>query len=256
MGRLRSISRPAGVVLAVALAVALAVLALAGAAWTRTILGTHRSDVIRGTNGPDVIRGGPGNDILMGLGGNDVLRGGSGADRLYGGAGDDRLYGGPGNDVIAGGPGADRIDCGPGKDVVYADSSDAVAKNCEIVHRAASTSPPPSGAAGTYTGGPIGFLVSTDGKSVANLHIDYAGPCPPLGDTHFTIDESGPWPLQSNGTFAVNDTSNGATVVVQGSLDGNGNAAGTFDIHTDVDVQGAHVECDTGTVSWTAKKSG
>jgi Ca2+-binding RTX toxin-like protein len=71
-----------------------------------TIPGTNRSDLIRGTPGADVIHAGAGND------------------RIYGGAGNDRIYGGPGADVVW---------CGSGVDRVYADRTDRVARDCEVV---------------------------------------------------------------------------------------------------------------------------
>jgi len=79
------------------------------------IPGTNRSDIIRGTPGSDVIRAGAGNDVVYGL---------RGADRIDGGAGDDRIYGGPGADVVS---------CGSGVDRVYADRTDRVARDCEVV---------------------------------------------------------------------------------------------------------------------------
>jgi hypothetical protein len=45
-------------------------------------------------------------------------------------------HGDPGNDNILAADGSkDTVDCGPGHDVVIADKADAVAKNCEVVHR-------------------------------------------------------------------------------------------------------------------------
>jgi hypothetical protein len=65
----------------------------------------------------------------------DILNGLSGNDGLDGRAGNDTLNGGPGNDVIRARDGQrDIIDCGSGNDVVYADRTDHVASNCEVVH--------------------------------------------------------------------------------------------------------------------------
>jgi Ca2+-binding RTX toxin-like protein len=109
------------------------------------IEGTAKADHLTGTNKADVINGLGGNDVIHALGGNDTVNGGTGNDTIFGGAGNDKLTGGPGKDKIYGGAGADTIhvrdgardvvDCGTGKDTVYADRSDAVAHNCEAVHR-------------------------------------------------------------------------------------------------------------------------
>jgi len=130
---------------------------------------------IRGTAGPDTLHGTAQADVLLGLGGNDrlyasdpgyvgdtldggpgndVLVGGFRQDTLYGGPGDDTLSGGPSGDALMGGPGHDRlngqggrdtiyavdgqrdvISCGPDRDVVYADKTDVVRSDCEVVHR-------------------------------------------------------------------------------------------------------------------------
>lgn len=110
-----------------------------------TLCGRARADRLFGRGGNDVLRGRAGNDALAGGGGNDRLEGGAGRDRLTGGPGRDTLVGGPGRDTISGGGGRDlvrardgardRIACGPGRDVVYADTSDVVAADCEDVRR-------------------------------------------------------------------------------------------------------------------------
>jgi Ca2+-binding RTX toxin-like protein len=136
------------------------------------IRGTPRADTLHGTPLADVLLGLGGNDRLFasdpgyvgdtldGGPGNDVLVGGLRQDTLYGGPGNDTLSGGPSGDTLVGGPGRDRlygqggrdtiyavdgqrdtISCGTngygkhGQDVVYADRVDAVASDCEIVHR-------------------------------------------------------------------------------------------------------------------------
>lgn len=91
------------------------------------LIGGKGSDEVVGDRGADVLRGGPGNDSLDFIGG----------DRFQ--AGKDRVFGGGGRDLIdEHNDGAvDVIDCGPGRDLVYADRSDRVRDNCEVVrHRA------------------------------------------------------------------------------------------------------------------------
>jgi Ca2+-binding RTX toxin-like protein len=247
--RLRSWKGVAGV----AFAFAAAVLALAVAAWARSSGGSHRDLIVKGTNGPDVLTGTSRGDILEGLGGADRIYGLGGADRLYGAAGSDHLSGGPGADKLSGGPGADVIRCGSGRDVVYADSADRVAKDCEIVHR--SSQAPSGGLArpGAYGGGPVSFRVQADGRTIVTLRVDYVGNCPPLGNSHISVANSGPWTIQPNRTFAVDDNDvDSSHLILTGSFVVN-SASGSFDLHTTVDAGGEHLACDTGNVSWNAK---
>jgi len=134
------------------------------------IVGTARNDVLRGTDLADVLDGLAGNDrlvavsgsfgdTLLGGDGNDVLTGSELGDVLRGGRGADRLLGGNSQDDLDGGSGRDRIDGGRGDDLVHArdgwrdtvtcgtsrarreqdeawvDRFDAVARDCEVVHR-------------------------------------------------------------------------------------------------------------------------
>ena len=247
MVRLRFRKRWVGV----AFAFAAAVLALAVVAWASSA-GPQRRLVIKGTNGPDVLRGTARNDILEGLGGADRLYGLGGADRLYGAAGNDYLSGGPGDDKLSGGPGADVIICGPGKDVVYADSADHVAKDCEVVHRRLSQ-PPRGGLVtpGAYHGDSVSFRVQPDGRTIVSLRIEFVGDCPPLGSSHISVANSGPWTVDQSRTFAIDD--NGALhLTLNGSFAGS-SASGTYDLHQTIDAAGVHEECDTGTVNWSAK---
>jgi len=103
---------------------------------SHTFKGTARGDHLIGTSGNDLIEGFGGNDVLNGVAGNDTILGGAGSDLITGGRGRDKLFGGSGNDIIVTADGAkDTVDCGPGRDTVTADKIDAVAKNCEHVHR-------------------------------------------------------------------------------------------------------------------------
>jgi hypothetical protein len=226
----------------VASVLAAAVLALAGGA--RTHAGV--TSLVRGTNGNDVLRGGARGDILEGLGGNDRLYGGGGADRLYGGAGNDRLFGGPGDDILAGGPGADRFSCGKGRDVVYTTAAGGVSRDCEIVHRVAG--PPVVGlVGGTYRGSAVGFKFAVAAKTVSGLQIDFSGQCPAGTSTRIQIALSGPFAVQPDETFAVDEQeSDGDHVKLNGTIQNGGVAAGTFELQAG--------GCDTGTVSWTAKR--
>ena len=229
----------------VASVLAAAVLALAGGARTQPALPDKVAKLVRGTNGNDVLRGGPRADILEGLGGNDRLYGGAGADRLYGGPGNDRLFGGPGDDVLAGGPGADRFSCGSGRDVVYTNAAGGVSRDCEIVHR--TQTPPPGLAGGTYRGDTVGFRFAAGAKTVSNLQVDFNGQCPAGTSTRIQIALSGPFAVQPDGTFAVDEQeADNDTVKLSGTIQDGGVAAGTFDLQAGT--------CDTGTVGWTAKR--
>jgi hypothetical protein len=239
--------RLAGVVLVLAAAV----LALAGAAWTRSGAADRASRVIKGTNGNDLLRGGKGGDILEGLGGNDRLYGRRGADRLYGGAGNDRLFGGAGDDKLAGGPGVDRLSCGSGRDIVYTNSSGAVSRDCEIVHRGAT--PGPGLATGTYRGETVSFQLSADAKTISNLKLDFRGQCSPGGgSTQIQTANSGPWPVNPDRTFTIEELKpDGDSMKLGGRFEDGGLAQGTFQLHATI----ADVVCDTGSVSWSAKLS-
>jgi Ca2+-binding RTX toxin-like protein len=233
--------RLAGVVLVLAAAV----LALAGAAWTKPGAADRASRLVKGTSGNDLLQGGARGDTLEGLGGNDRLYGRRGADRLYGGAGNDRLFGGPGDDKLAGGPGADRFGCGRGRDIVYTNPSGGVSRDCEIVHRTAT--PPPGLATGSYRGDIVSFQLAGDAKTISNLKIDFKGQCPPGASTQIQIADSGPFAVQADRTFAVDEQeTNGDTVKLNGAIKNGGVAEGTFELHTSA--------CDTGSVNWSAQR--
>jgi Ca2+-binding RTX toxin-like protein len=247
--RLGSCKRVAGV----AFAFAAAVLALAVASWARTTDGFHRDLIVKGTSGPDVLTGTSRGDIIEALGGPDRLYGLRGADRLYAGGGNDQLSGGAGADKLSAGPGVDVIRCGPGRDVVYADSADRVAKDCEIVQR--SSQPRSGGLArpGAYGGGAVSFRVEPDGRTIVSLRVDYVGDCPPLGNSHISVANSGPWAIDANRTFAVDDNEVDSSHLVLAGSFAVDSASGNFDLHTTVDAGGKHLECDTGNVAWQAR---
>src|SRR5580765_1649657 len=227
----------------VASVLAAAVLALAGGARTQPL----RADaVVKGTNGSDVLRGGPRGDILEGLGGDDRLFGGGGADRLYGGAGNDRLFGGPGNDKLAGGPGADRFSCGRGRDIVYTTPAGGVSRDCEIVHRGAS---PANATGGTYRGDSVSFQLSRDLKTISQLMIDFNGQCPAGTTTRIQIARSGPFMVETDKTFSLDEQeADGDKIKLSGAIQDGGQATGTFELQTAL--------CDTGSVTWTAARGG
>jgi Ca2+-binding RTX toxin-like protein len=184
---------------------------------------------------------------LEGLGGNDRLYGRAGADRLYGGAGNDRLFGGPGGDKLAGGPGADRISCGSGRDIVYTTSAGGVSRDCEIVHRGAT--PAPSLTGGTYRGDSVSFQLDRDLKSISHLAIDFSGQCPAGTTTRIQIARSGPYAVQADKTFGLDEQeADGDKIKLSGAIQSGGQATGTFELQT--------AACDTGSVTWTATRHG
>lgn len=223
---------------------AAAVLALASAAWTGPHVSSRAARVVRGTEGNDLLRGGPRGDVLEGLGGNDRLYGHGGADRLYGGAGDDRLFGGPGDDKLAGGPGSDRFSCGSGRDIVYTTVAGGVSRDCEIVRRTAT--PPAGSVGGVYAGDSVRFRLAADTKSISNLEIDFNGQCPAGTSARIQIARSEGIPVQADGTFALDEPDADVTVKLNGAIQAGGRASGTFELQTST--------CDTGTVSWTARR--
>jgi hypothetical protein len=232
------------------------VLALAATAWalqgSSSSSSSQRGRVIKGTNGKDALTGTRRNDILEGLGGADRLRGLRGQDRLYAGAGNDRLWGGRGADKLMGGPGRDVIRCGPGKDVVYADGGDRVAKNCEVVHgRPLKTPLNGLAAPGLYRGGNVTFRVQPDGRTIANLKVEYSGTCPSSGaNSRISVADSGPWAIQPDHTFAIDESGGSSHLKLNGGFSGEA-ASGSFQLQT-TDDAGA-TKCDTGSLGWSAK---
>jgi len=243
MVSLRADRRLAGVVCAFAAAA----LVLAVGTWAEPDMSSRLTRLVKGTNGNDLLRGTSRGDVLEGLGGNDRLYGRAGADRLYGGAGNDRLFGGPGDDKLAGGPGEDRISCGRGRDIVYTTPAGAVSRDCEIVHRGG---PPAAGiSAGAYRGDSVSFRLAPDLKTISQLAIDFAGQCPAGTTTRIQIARSGPFAVQGDGTFSVDEQeADGDKVDLSGAIRTGGQATGTFDLKT--------ATCDTGSVSWNATRRG
>jgi Ca2+-binding RTX toxin-like protein len=89
--------------------------------------GPAQAKLIVGTKGPDKIAGTANADVIRSLGGNDRIKGGGGRDRLLGGRGADRLNAVDGR--------RDRVvNGGPGKDVCRVDPTDQTRmKGCETV---------------------------------------------------------------------------------------------------------------------------
>jgi len=238
----RADRRLAGVVCAFAAAV----LALAAGAWTEPDMSSRVSRLVKGTNGNDLLRGARKGDILEGLGGNDRLYGRAGADRLYGGAGDDRLFGGPGDDKLAVGPGNDCFSCGSGRDIDYTTPGGGVSRDCEIVHRGATPAP---SLAGTYRGDSVSFQLARDLKSISQLAIDFNGQCPAGTTTRIQIARSGPFAVQTDRTFTVEEREgDGDKVKLNGVIQNDGRATGAFELQAGT--------CDTGSVTWTATRRG
>jgi Ca2+-binding RTX toxin-like protein len=237
----RADRRLAGVVCAFAAAA----LVLAVGTWAEPDMSGGVTRPVKGTNGNDVLRGTNRGDVLEGLGGNDLLYGRAGADRLYGGAGNDRLFGGPGDDKLAGGPGKDRISCGGGRDVVYTTPAGAVSRDCELVHRGGPTAVGVS--AGTYRGDSVTFRLAPDLTTISQLAIDFVGQCPAGTTTRIQIARSGPFAVQADGTFSVDEqAANGDKVELSGAIRNGGQATGMFELKT--------ATCDTGSVSWSATR--
>lgn len=235
-------SRLAGVVCAFAAAA----LVLAVGTWAEPNMSSRVSRLVKGTNGNDLLRGTRSGDILEGLGGNDRLYGRAGADRLYGGAGNDRLFGGPGDDKLAGGPGADRISCGSGRDIVYTTPAGGVSRDCEIVHRGGS---PANATGGTYRGDSVSFQLARDLKTISQLMIDFNGQCPAGTTTRIQIARSGPFTVQTDKTFSLDEQeADGDKIKLSGAIQDGGQATGTFELQTAL--------CDTGSVTWTAARGG
>jgi len=240
-------SRADGRLAGVVCAFAAAVLVLAVGSWAEPNMSSRASRLVKGTNGNDLLRGSRSGDILEGLGGNDRLYGRAGADRLYGGAGNDRLFGGPGDDKLAGGAGTDRFSCGSGRDIVYTTPAGGVSRDCEIVHRGATPAPGLTG--GTYRGDSVTFQLAGDLKTISHLAIDFNGQCPAGTATRIQIARSGPFTVQTDKTFSLDEQeADGDKIKLSGAIQNGGRATGTFELQTAM--------CDTGSVTWTATRRG
>jgi Ca2+-binding RTX toxin-like protein len=240
-------SRADGRLAGVVCALAAAALVLVAGSWAEPDMASRVSRLVKGTNGNDLLRGARSGDILEGLGGNDRLYGRAGADRLYGGAGNDRLFGGPGDDKLAGGPGTDRFSCGSGRDIVYTTPASGVSRDCEIVHRGATPAPGLTG--GTYRGDSVSFQLARDLKTISRVAIDFKGQCPAGTMTRIQIARSGPFAVQTDKTFNLDEQeADGDKVKLSGAIQNGGQATGTFELQT--------AACDTGSVTWTATRRG
>jgi hypothetical protein len=150
-------------VIVVAVAASLMMLALAGPAQAKRILGGRGSDTIAGTAKADVIKG---------RRGDDRIRGGGGRDRLFGGRGADRLNAVDGR--------RDRlVSGGPGKDVCRIDRTDRPnVKGCETVKVAKPRAPGGPGAPGNpgVPGNPGGPLICATPPEDARVSQEDAPP--------------------------------------------------------------------------------
>ena len=220
---------------------------------------------------------------IVGTPRNDVLRGTANADRLLGKGGNDRLFGLAGNDYLDGGAGVDRYVCGPGRDTVVAAVAEVVAADCEIVKRVggapppAATPPPPTttptppppapptplakpGFFGGFmsTGGSVRFVVAADGLSFSEFEFGYEAPCQPGGRlTGAGVVYRGTIRIAPDRTFSADGETEGLKVKFNGAFDAAGtSASGRFQVHTSLDQDGVHYECDSGGADWSAKWQG
>jgi hypothetical protein len=166
---------------AVGAVLASTMLAWAGPAQAKRIVGTKGPDAIVGTAKHDVIKARRGDDRIRARGGSDRIFGGPGRDRLSGGAGRDRLLGGRGGDRLNAADGRpDRlVRGGPGKDVCKVDAVDrGKVKGCETVKIVTGGGPGggppgpgggPPGPGGSPGGGPGGGSPGPGGDPGAGL---------------------------------------------------------------------------------------
>lgn len=268
---------------------ALATLAVVGAASGSRIGGTTRADVLRGTARADRVTGGKGNDRLFGLRGNDVLVGGKGRDILHGGPGNDRLSTRDGE--------RDLVACGPGRDRVLADQLDKPRRDCEVVHREKVAppkpkplpqpepeppivsepaplpeppAPPPPTAvdAGSYKGatstGNYVFFDVTPQRATRGFRVnDFRLTCDgdvyvtaPFGDVSYElpIDSSGAFRIDYSGDSSfVDGTPTKLTIRITGAVQGSA-ASGTAYIAEEFDYEGRRYHCATEEQTWTANR--
>ena len=223
------------------------------AASVASIVGTPRADVLRGT-----AKG----DVILGKGGND------------------KLYGLAGNDVLTGGPGVDQFWCGVGRDTANAQVGERVARDCELVRRAAVTPPPPApppppppppplpppppapapqAQVGTYcgftdSGGGICLDVggSGTGQFVTNGKFEQTTDCSPSARFRLSITLGGQVRL-GDLKFRYDVGSGGlAGSSVEGTFDIDGNVTGTLVMRASFTEGGTQYTCES-TTTWSAK---
>jgi hypothetical protein len=166
---------------------------------------------------------------------------------------------------VYGGPGADLIACGAGADIAFADATDKVAKDCETVRGLPAKPPappppppPPLVKPGHYAsvGDNVSFDVAADGVTMSNLSVvRIVTPCQPPGlRLVVPVAVTSSITIQPDKTFAVDfqaATGLMPKLSIRGAFDGTGNVSGTLSIHVSADL-GAHYECDSGAIAWTA----
>jgi hypothetical protein len=125
--------------------------------------------------------------------------------------------------------------------------------------------PPPSAPAGPappgnyagptgQTGKTLSFQVTSDGKRVTAVAIDLKSSCNSGEDYHSRVTASPNATINPDKTFSFHLSGSGLQLQFDGKFDSiNGTTAtGTFEVHS----QHNGSECDTGTVTWNAKKTG
>ena len=123
--------------------------------------------------------------------------------------------------------------------------------------------PPPStgpAASGPYagptgqTGKALAFQVSSDGRTVTTLVIDFKASCNSGEDYESRATATANAAINADKTFSFHLSGSGIALQIDGKFDSiNGTTAtGTFEIHS----QHNGSECDTGTVTWNVKRTG
>ena len=121
-----------------------------------------------------------------------------------------------------------------------------MSRDCEIVHRGAS---PANATGGTYRGDSVSFQLSRDLKTISQLMIDFNGQCPAGTTTRIQIARSGPFMVETDKTFSLDEQeADGDKIKLSGAIQDGGQATGTFELQTAL--------CDTGSVTWTAARGG
>jgi RTX calcium-binding nonapeptide repeat (4 copies) len=214
---------------------------------------------------------------IVGTARADVLRGTAKADAILGRGGNDKLYGLAGDDALTGGPGVDQFWCGLGRDIANAQVGERVARDCEVVRRAAVTpplppppppplppAPPPPPPApqvqvGTYcgftdSGGGICFEVGGSGgeQFVTKGKFEQTTECTPSSGWRLSITLGGQAPLRDlKFSYAVGSGDlTGSSV--EGTFDLEGNAKGTLVMRAIFTEGGTQYTCESKT-TWSAK---
>jgi Ca2+-binding RTX toxin-like protein len=172
---------------------------------TLTQTAAQANDTIRGTSVNDIIYAGDGTDEVFGLDGNNILYAGTGNDSLFGGLGADTMVGSSGNDVFYSGGGTELMQSGNGYATFYGGAGSDTMLGAGVIDV-------------FYAGSGTEFM---QGGPDVNYFYGSTGAETMIGGAGFDY-------------YFVNST---ATVITQGSVDGESAVYASVDFQLPANIQ-------------------